>query len=176
MMDPERINAGTRPGDPYEFQRGKNPFLDYLEQPLANSGASPNDEAFFAGTTTIQAADEEGWIVSVTPSGGWIPAVIAGRTGIGLSQRLQSFVLDPSENPYNVLEPGKRRVDGLAEDLAAVGDRDRLLGADENGSARRDARVLRGHLRVAVDGDRAQHNQLVVDAVLDLQHAMVVRQ
>ena len=31
-------------------------------------------------------ADAEGWVVSVTPSGGWIPAFIAGRTGIGLSQ------------------------------------------------------------------------------------------
>ncbi len=27
---------------------------------------------------------------------------------MGLSQRTQSFVLDPAENPYNVLEPGKR--------------------------------------------------------------------
>ncbi len=57
---------------------------------------------------TAQAADEEGWVVSITPSGGWIPAVIAGKTGVGLSQRAQSFVLDPAENPYNVIEPGKR--------------------------------------------------------------------
>jgi gamma-glutamyltranspeptidase/glutathione hydrolase len=46
--------------------------------------------------------------VSITPSGGWIPAVIAGRTGIGMSQRAQSFVLYEAENPYNVVEPGKR--------------------------------------------------------------------
>ena len=64
--------------------------------------------AFYAGTTSIQAADAEGWVVSVTPSGGWIPAVIAGRTGIGLSQRAQSFVTDPAEGPFNVIEPGKR--------------------------------------------------------------------
>ena len=50
----------------------------------------------------------EGWVISVTPSGGWIPAVIAGRTGIGLSQRAQCFVTDPAENPFNVIEPGKR--------------------------------------------------------------------
>jgi gamma-glutamyltranspeptidase/glutathione hydrolase len=37
-----------------------------------------------------------------------VPAVIAGRTGVGLSQRAQSFVLDPAENPFNVIEPGKR--------------------------------------------------------------------
>jgi gamma-glutamyltranspeptidase / glutathione hydrolase len=52
-------------------------------------------DAFYAAPPPIQAADAEGWVVSITPSGGWIPAVIAGRTGIGLSQRMQSFVLDP---------------------------------------------------------------------------------
>jgi gamma-glutamyltranspeptidase/glutathione hydrolase len=67
-----------------------------------------DDEAFIAGTTSIQAADKEGWVVSVTPSGGWVPAFIAGDTGIGLSQRMQSFVLDKALNPYNVVEPGKR--------------------------------------------------------------------
>ena len=56
----------------------------------------------------MEAADEQGWVVSVPPSGGWIPAVIAGRTGIGMSQRMQSFVLDESEGPYNVVTPGKR--------------------------------------------------------------------
>jgi len=43
-----------------------------------------HDAQFVAGTTSIQAADAEGWIVSITPSGGWIPAVVAGsevRTG-----------------------------------------------------------------------------------------------
>ena len=38
----------------------------------------------------------------------WIPAVIAGRTGVGLSQRAQSFITDPAENPFNVMQPGKR--------------------------------------------------------------------
>jgi gamma-glutamyltranspeptidase/glutathione hydrolase len=64
--------------------------------------------AFYAGTTSIQAADEEGWVISVTPSGGWPPAVIAGHTGVGLSQRAQSFVTDSSDGPFNVIEPGKR--------------------------------------------------------------------
>ena len=67
-----------------------------------------HDEAFAAGTTSIQAADSEGWVVSVTPSGGWIPAFIAGSTGIGLSQRMQSFVLEASMNPFNVVAAGKR--------------------------------------------------------------------
>ena len=46
--------------------------------------------------------------MSVTPSGGWIPAVIAGKTGVGVSQRGQSFVIHEKDNPFNVIEPGKR--------------------------------------------------------------------
>ena len=112
MIDPEQNNPHIAPGDPYEFQRGSNPFLHYLDDlraaDVTSAAGVPDDDAFFAGTTSIQAADKEGWIVSITPSGAWIPAFIAGRTGIGLSQRMQSFVLDPAQNPYNVLEPGKR--------------------------------------------------------------------
>ena len=108
----------AKPGDPYPFQGDTNPFREYLRKWTTDRDNSPDDLAFtsdtafdgpfFAGTTSIQAADAEGWVVSITPSGGWIPAVIAGHTGIGLSQRMQSFVVDPSENPYNVVEPGKQ--------------------------------------------------------------------
>ena len=111
-IDPDRNNADAGPGDPYEFQRGRNPFTEHLEDLQSNNItpdlAVPNDDGFFQGTTSIQAADKEGWIVSVTPSGAWIPAFIAGSTGVGMSQRMQSFVLDPADNPYNVVEPGKR--------------------------------------------------------------------
>ncbi len=55
------------------------------------------DDPFCRGTTSVVAADKAGWVVAVTPSGGWVPAVIAGHTGIGLSQRMQSFVLDPAD-------------------------------------------------------------------------------
>jgi gamma-glutamyltranspeptidase/glutathione hydrolase len=118
MMNKEKNDKYAKPGDPYPFQGETNPYLNYLEQwnkdlsdatPFRNelNGEFP-DDTFYMGTTSIQAADEEGWIVSVTPSGGWIPAVVAGKTGVGLSQRAQSFVVDPAENPYNVIEPGKR--------------------------------------------------------------------
>src|SRR4029453_6519669 len=59
-------------------------------------------------TTSVVAADAAGWVVSMTPSGGWIPATIAGRTRPGMSPRLQSFRLDPAENPFTVVAPGKR--------------------------------------------------------------------
>ena len=113
----EKNDTLVKPGDPYPFQGDqKNPYLHYINE-WSNKVSSidpdpmhdlPYKDAFFAGTTSIQTSDAEGWVVSVTPSGGWIPAAIAGNTGIGMSQRMQSFVLDPSQNPYNVLEPGKR--------------------------------------------------------------------
>ncbi|MBK6936004.1 MAG: gamma-glutamyltransferase [Chitinophagaceae bacterium] len=65
-------------------------------------------DRLWRGTTTVEAADKEGWIVSITPSGGWLPACIAGNTGVGMSQRMQSFVLDSAINPFNVVAPGKR--------------------------------------------------------------------
>jgi gamma-glutamyltranspeptidase/glutathione hydrolase len=126
QIDWERNDPAVKPGDPYPFQGGTNPFQKLLAKwsvtgapdSLARSGqqdriANPADDAafmdaFYAGTTTIQAADTSGWVVSITPSGGWIPAVIAGRTGVGLSQRAQSFVTDTVDGPFNVVEPGKR--------------------------------------------------------------------
>ena len=114
-IDPDRNDPNTVPGDPYPFQDDKNPFLDALRnwsataaKPRSSADLKTFDESFRLGTTSIEAADAEGWVVSITPSGGWIPATIAGRTGIGLSQRAQSFDTDPAQNPYNVIEPGKR--------------------------------------------------------------------
>ncbi len=128
QLDHTRNAAGAKPGDPYPFQGGSNPYAALLArwstegprampQPGARDDAAATllrsddatfDEAFTRGTTSIQAADKSGWMVSITPSGGWVPAVIAGRTGIGLSQRMQSFVTDPEDGPFNVVEPGKR--------------------------------------------------------------------
>jgi gamma-glutamyltranspeptidase/glutathione hydrolase len=65
-------------------------------------------DRLWRGTTSIETADEDGWVVSVTPSGGWPPSVIAGHTGVGMSQRMQSFVLDSIIDPFNVVEAHKR--------------------------------------------------------------------
>ena len=123
QMSQERNDTGVRPGDPYAFQGGTNPFAVLLAKwsttgPRATGAGAPRTpeppddaafyDAFTRGTTSIQAADEKGWLVSITPSGGWVPAVIGGRTGIGLSQRAQSFVTDAEDGPFNVIEPGKR--------------------------------------------------------------------
>ncbi len=115
LINPDRNNADIGPGDPYPYQGGKNPFSDLLKDWAATLRTATTSaelaqfqRAFLAGTTSVEAADEEGWVVSVTPSGGWVPATIAGHTGIGLSQRMQSFVFNRAENPYNVMEPHKQ--------------------------------------------------------------------
>jgi len=123
----EKNDPDVKPGDPYPFQGGTNPFLALLAKWTTKKGASSPtpahdirtfEEGFYAGTTSVQAADEEGWVVSVTPSGGWVPAVVAGKTGVGLSQRMQAFVLDATDCPFNVVRPGQRPRSTLTPSLA----------------------------------------------------------
>jgi gamma-glutamyltranspeptidase/glutathione hydrolase len=142
----ERNDPNVRPGDPYPFQHGKNPYAELLEQwrprivdrrraAVDENSRMTHDEAFVAGTTSIQAADANGWVVSVTPSGGWVPAFIAGTTGVGLSQRMQSFVFDAAENPYNVLAPGKRPRATLSPSMALRDGKPFLSFAVQGGDA-----------------------------------------
>ncbi|MDG1891109.1 MAG: gamma-glutamyltransferase [Verrucomicrobiota bacterium] len=118
QVNPFHNDPLVMPGDPYAFDDSPHPFRKALKQWHRERLTGPEKKTAFhskkyhqdfrAGTTTIQTADKEGWLVSITPSGAWIPACIAGKTGVGMSQRLQSFVLRPEDGPYNVLEPGKR--------------------------------------------------------------------
>ncbi|WP_288371464.1 gamma-glutamyltransferase [uncultured Algoriphagus sp.] len=145
-------------GDPYPYQGGSNPFKNMLslqgettEEQIHLAELSGTDdpyfEAFFSGTTSIQAADKDGWVVSVTPSGGWVPAVIAGRTGVGLSQRMQSFVLDEKLNPYNLPEPGKRPRVTLTPSLALKDGKPFLSFAVQGGDSQ-DQNLLQFFLNV----------------------------
>ena len=162
----QRNDPDVKPGDPYPFQGGTNPFTQYLENwgrkpaPPGPGGRGPDtprtfDEGFYAGTTSIEAADKEGWVVSVTPSGGWVPAVIAGRTGIGLSQRAQSFVLDPADGPYNVIEPGKRPRATLTPSLALKEGKPYLAFAVQGGDSQ-DQNLLQFFLNVVEFGMNVQ--------------------
>ncbi len=158
-IDPDRNDPDARPGDPYGFQRGRNPFMQQLDDlqsgNVTPAFADPNDAGFFQGTTTIQAADKEGWVVSITPSGAWIPAFVAGETGIGLSQRMQSFVLDPAANPYNVVEPGKRPRVTLTPSIALRDGEPWLSFAVQGGDAQ-DQNLLQFFLNVVEFGMNVQ--------------------
>ena len=155
----------VKPGDPYPFEEKKNPYLHLLEK-WSNVGSAETErkpetdesafeEAFTAGTTSIQAADKEGWIVSATPSGGWIPACIAGKTGIGMSQRMQSFVLDEAKNPFNVVAPGKRPRATLTPSLA-IKDGKPFLSFAVQGGDTQDQNMLQFFLNVVEFGMNVQ--------------------
>jgi gamma-glutamyltranspeptidase / glutathione hydrolase len=165
QIDWTRNDSTAKPGDPYPYQNGTNPFASLLARwtnvPAPDSAAvAPRssleaDSAFraqfYAGTTSIEAADDKGWVVSVTPSGGWVPAMIAGRTGVGLSQRAQSFVTRPEDGPYNVIEPGKRPRVTLTPTLALKEGRPYLAFAVQGGDSQ-DQNLLQFFLNVVEFG------------------------
>lgn len=174
----ERNNPNIGPGDPYPFMNASNPYLDVLKKrgfsmdttgtnknnfmpshDVRNNGVALHDpeymERLWMGTTSVEAADEEGWVVSITPSGGWIPACIAGNTGIGMSQRGQSFVLDPTLNPFNVIEPGKRPRVTLTPTLALKEGKPFLSFAVQGGDTQ-DQNLLQFFLNVVEFGMNVQ--------------------
>jgi gamma-glutamyltranspeptidase/glutathione hydrolase len=152
-----RNDPFVQPGDPYPFQNERNPFQEQLRAWPSTAALLPknpthkvalkHEKGFLAGTTSIQAADKDGWVVSITPSGGWLPACIAGKTGIGMSQRMQSFVLDPAENPYNVLAPGKRPRATLTPSIALKNNKPFLSFAVQGGDTQ-DQNLLQFFLNI----------------------------
>jgi gamma-glutamyltranspeptidase/glutathione hydrolase len=67
-------------------------------------------EAFYRGTTSVVAADKDGWLVAVTPSGGWVPAVIAGKTGIGSRSACSPSCSIRARTPSTCSSPASGRV------------------------------------------------------------------
>jgi gamma-glutamyltranspeptidase/glutathione hydrolase len=165
LIDWKHNNPLIGPGDPYPFQGETNPYktlLQHWHPPISDRRRADtdadgieyhltHDQAFMAGTTSIEAADANGWVVSITPSGGWIPAFIAGDTGVGLSERMQSFVLDPSLSPFNVLEPGKRPRATLSPSLAMKDGKPFLAFAVQGGDSQ-DQNLLQFFLDVVEFG------------------------
>jgi len=169
QIDWQHNNAATKPGDPYPFQGGHNPFRELLknwtpipptaeaegDESFQQANSMSQEESFLAGTTSIQAADADGWVVSVTPSGGWIPAFVAGRTGVGMSQRMQSFVLDEALNPFNVVHPGQRPRATLTPSLA-LKDGEPMLAFSVQGGDTQDQNLLQFFLNVVEFGMNVQ--------------------
>jgi gamma-glutamyltranspeptidase/glutathione hydrolase len=173
----ERNDPKIGPGDPYPFQGQTNPYRALLEKwnsPAPTGGVSTLNQkvgvaevsaaasaevgfirSFYAGTTSVEAADEEGWVVSVTPSGGWVPAVIAGHTGVGLSQRAQSFVTNSEEGPFNVIEPGKHPRVTLTPTIALKDGKPYLAFAVQGGDSQ-DQNLLQFFLNVVEFGMTVQ--------------------
>ncbi len=92
LIDPAHASLESRPG--------QIPGVAVPAMPSSRAAGAAND------TTSIDVVDAAGDAFNATPSGAWLPSVIAGSTGIPLSTRLQSFVLTPGH--ANQLAPGKR--------------------------------------------------------------------
>ncbi|HEY1023374.1 MAG TPA: gamma-glutamyltransferase [Flavisolibacter sp.] len=170
----DKNNPSIGPGDPYPFEGKKNPFVELLKNrgyemdtsgrnfapahDVRNSlGKVEYEEKLWAGTTTVEAADKEGWVVSITPSGGWLPATIAGNTGVGMSQRMQSFVLDSALNPFNVVAPGKRPRVTLTPSMALKDGKPYLSFAVQGGDTQ-DQNLLQFFLNMVEFGMTVQQS------------------
>lgn len=172
LIDSTKNNALIGPGDPYPFEGMRNPYLNLLKSrgyemdtsrrnfaPVHDirntSSIEDYNQRLWLGTTTVEAADAEGWVVSITPSGGWLPACIAGNTGVGMSQRMQSFVLDSTLNPFNVVAPGKRPRVTLTPSMALKEGKPFLSFAVQGGDTQ-DQNLLQFFLNVVEFGMNVQ--------------------
>jgi len=172
MIQPGQNNANIGPGNPYPFEGKSNPYINLLKKrgfeqdtakrnfaPKHDIGSTLQDENYhdrlWRGTTSIEAADKEGWVVSVTPSGGWLPACIAGNTGVGMSQRMQSFVLDSAINPFNVVAPGKRPRVTLSPSMSLKDGKPYLSSAVQGGDTQ-DQNLLQFFLNMVEFGMTVQ--------------------
>lgn len=101
LIDEKQASLAQRPGDPLNMK----PLL--ASTTTISYNAAPVPEILKANDTTcVNVIDKDGNMFSATPSGAWLPAVVAGNTGVLMGQRLQSALTDP--NSPNVVAPGKR--------------------------------------------------------------------
>jgi gamma-glutamyltranspeptidase/glutathione hydrolase len=98
LIDLQKASAEHLPGDPVRMA-ARAPE-DFVRARYRHRNGEHQD------TTCVNVIDGEGNLFSATPSGAWIPAVIAGDTGIPLTQRAQAFVLTPGHP--NQIAPHKR--------------------------------------------------------------------
>jgi gamma-glutamyltranspeptidase / glutathione hydrolase len=101
LIDERRASLAQQPGDPLNMKA----VLASAVQTIGRASALPEIERA-NDTTCVNVVDKDGNLFSATPSGAWLPAVVAGDTGVLMGQRLQSSLTDP--NSPNVVAPGKR--------------------------------------------------------------------
>lgn len=123
-----------------EFRPGKIGDHPPAHPSLAQIAHYKLDPALLAkDTTCVDAIDRDGVAISITPSGAWMPPVIAGDTGIPLTQRAQSFLLIPGHP--NELGPGKRPRVTLSPTIV-VGPGKNLLTLSTPGGDQQDQALL----------------------------------
>jgi gamma-glutamyltranspeptidase/glutathione hydrolase len=101
LIDERHASLAQQPGDPMNMKA----VLASAVQTVGRASTLPEIERA-NDTTCVNVVDKDGNMFSATPSGAWLPAVVAGDTGVLMGQRLQSSLTDP--NSPNVVAPGKR--------------------------------------------------------------------
>ena len=141
-------------GASLEFRPGKigdhpprHPSLSQIARYKMDPALRAND------TTCVDAIDQDGVAISITPSGAWMPQYIAGDTGIPLTQRAQSFLLIPGHP--NELAPGKRPRVTLSPTIV-VGPGKNLLTLSTPGGDQQDQALLQVLFNAAEFGLNAQ--------------------
>jgi gamma-glutamyltranspeptidase/glutathione hydrolase len=149
LIDPARASLVQRPGDPW----GGHPLLNDAAQPgLTGESSVPQAERAH-DTTCVNVVDKDGNLFTATPSGAWLPAVVAGDTGVMLGQRMQSFLL--TEGHPNCLEPGKRPRVTLSPTLV-LKDGDPFLILSTPGADNQDQALIQVLLNVIEFGMNVQ--------------------
>ena len=160
LIEKERASLAPQPGDPLKMKAvlATTPLISERESRVpANERA--ND------TTCVNVIDKDGNLFSATPSGAWLPAVVAGDTGVLMGQRLQSALTDP--NSPNVVAPGKRPRITLTPTLV-VKDGQPYMVLSTPGGDNQDQALLQVLLNIIEFGMNPQ--EAVEAARFDTQH------
>jgi gamma-glutamyltranspeptidase/glutathione hydrolase len=130
LIDPAKASMDSRPGT----------FGGPIPMPTGG-GTSPAPD-----TTCVNVIDRWGNVFNATPSGAWLPSVIAGDTGIPFSSRAQSFVIDAGHP--NRIEPGKRPRVTLSPTLVLNSDGSPFLAMSTPGGDNQDQAMLQVLLNI----------------------------
>jgi gamma-glutamyltranspeptidase/glutathione hydrolase len=143
-----RASMEFRPG-PIDGKTGRHPALSEMASYKIDDVLMAHD------TTCVDTMDNEGIVFSATPSGAWMPSVIAGDTGIPLTQRGQSFVLIPGHP--NELAGGKRPRVTLSPTLVMQADGKPFLATSTPGADNQEQSLIQIMMNVMEFGMNAQN-------------------
>jgi gamma-glutamyltranspeptidase / glutathione hydrolase len=129
-------------------KKGRHP----IDMEIARTKIDP--ELMSSDTTCVDAIDKDGIVFSATPSGAWLPSVIAGDTGIPLTERAQSFLLVPGSP--NELAGGKRPRVTLSPTLVTQQGGRPFLAFSTPGGDNQDQSLIQLFLDVVEFGMNAQ--------------------
>jgi gamma-glutamyltranspeptidase/glutathione hydrolase len=160
LIDEKRASLDQRPGDPTNMK----PLLASATTISYNAPPLPEIEKA-NDTTCVNVIDKDGNMFSATPSGAWLPAVVAGDTGVLMGQRLQSALTD--SNSPNVVAPGKRPRITLTPTLV-LKDRQPFMVLSTPGGDNQDQALLQVLLNVIEFGMNPQ--EAVEAPRFDTQH------